>query len=216
MRALLASLLVCAVLGSARSALASDDPRVSVDWAKLFEQSWVYVRHAVEQPVPSTVVGASGMGTSSSWLGSYMGAADDENAPWVVFVPRLSLVARDWRNARMLSGDVLALTDKMRVTGSSRMVLGRVYLGGGRIAPFAQLGAGQWRVDRDIIPNYACDQELAAQLGFGVESKVSRIAALALETDYTVLLRDASTGPMAANLPAPRFMGVVGAARFSF
>jgi hypothetical protein len=216
MRALLASLLVGAAIGYAPSASASDDPRLSVDWAKFLEQSWAYVSHVAEHPASGPASGSAGVGSASSWLGSYMGAPDDEDAPWVVFVPRVSLVARDWRNARILSGDVLALTDKMRVTGSSRMVLGRIYLGGGRIAPFAQLGAGEWRVDRDIVPNYSCDQERAAQIGFGIESKVSRIAALAVETDYTVLMRDGSPVPVAANMPSSRFMGVVGAARFSF
>jgi hypothetical protein len=215
MRALLASFLVGAALAYAPSAAASDDARLSVDWAKFLDQSWAYVSHAVEQPASGTSGGAQ-VGRASSWLGSYLGAGEDENAPWVVFVPRVSLVARDWRNARILSGERLALTDQMRVTSSSRMVLGRVYLGGGRIAPFGQVGAGEWRVDRDLVPNYACDQEMAAQVGFGFESKVTRSAALALETDYTVLMRDGSPAPVAANLPNPRFVGVLAAARFSF
>jgi hypothetical protein len=216
MRALLAALLLVVVALCAPSARASDDVRLTLDWAKFVDQSWAFVKHETEQPASGSSAVSSRVEMDRAWLHSYMGASDEERAPWVVFTPHLTLVARDWHNARILSGDVLALTDQMRVTRSTRMVFGRVHLAGGRVAPFAQFGVGEWRVDRDIVPNYACDQELAAQLGFGVESKVSRAAALALETDYTMLARDGSQVVVAQNLPTSRFVGVLAAARFSF
>ena len=108
---------------------------------------------------------------------------------WFNVNSHLSLVARDWGNAQLLLGH-LALTDQMRLIRSSRMVIGRLRVGDGRIVPFLQVGAGQWRIDTDLMPVYKRDVEIAGQLGGGIEFIVSHRTMLALETDETVLYRE--------------------------
>ncbi len=107
-------------------------------------------------------------------------------APWIGAVPRLSLVARDWGESKPLVGD-LGLTELLRTTRSSRMVVTRVRLADGRIAPFAQLGLGEWRVDTILLPSLPEESELAAQTGVGFEFALSPATALAFESDWTVL-----------------------------
>ena len=108
------------------------------------------------------------------------------SAPWIGDVPRLSLVARDWGESKPLVGD-LGLTELLRTTRSSRMVVARVRLADGRIAPFAQLGLGEWRVDTTLVPSLPQESELAAQTGVGFEFAISQATTLGLESDWTVL-----------------------------
>jgi len=109
--------------------------------------------------------------------------------PWVGASPHLSLVARDWSGAQLLVGHLM-LTDELRLNRSCRMILSRVRFVDGRIAPFAQAGFGQWRVDTDLMPIMRADVEIAAQLGGGFELTIDEHTAFALETDYTILYRE--------------------------
>jgi hypothetical protein len=92
---------------------------------------------------------------------------------------RWSLVARDWEAARLLMGH-LAPTDEVKRGRSKRMVLLRGRFVDGPVAPFAQLGLGQWRIDPDT-PAMPHDALLGAELALA--SWVS----LALEADCTWL-----------------------------
>ena len=105
---------------------------------------------------------------------------------WLGVAPRLSLVARDWAESRRLYGD-LVLTDELRTTRSSRMVVGRVRLAEGLVAPFAQLGLGEWRVDTTLLPSLPHERELAAQAGIGFEIALAHDTTIALEADWTLL-----------------------------
>jgi hypothetical protein len=106
-----------------------------------------------------------------------------------VHVPRATLVARDWGGALVLVGH-LSPTDQFRLSRSTRMIMGRVHVPIGRFTPFAQLGLGQWRLDPDLFPACVRDVESAGQVGGGMEYSIGRGAAIAFETDYTVLYRE--------------------------
>jgi hypothetical protein len=126
--------------------------------------------------------------------------------------PHLSLVARDWNGAQLLLGH-LTLTDQVRLSRSSRMVLTRVRIAEGRLMPFAQAGLGQWRVDTDWMPVLPHDVELAGQLGGGFELAVGQGARIALEADYTILYREQHEPQMVS---APHLWGAFFAARIPF
>jgi hypothetical protein len=109
--------------------------------------------------------------------------------PLVGLAPRMSVVARDWGASQLLVGN-LTLTDQLRLTRSSRMVVSRVRLAEGRLVPFAQLGIGEWRVDRSLVPTLPLNQQLAAEAGAGFELTVTPSLAVALEADWTLLSND--------------------------
>ncbi len=114
--------------------------------------------------------------------------------------PRLSLVARDWESSRSILGDA-ALLDDLRPGRSSRMVISRVRIVQEGIAPFAQLGFGQWRVDASLFPSFPREMDLAALGGVGVEAKLNHRMTAAFETDCTVLQAGQSPGLIAQTHP---------------
>jgi hypothetical protein len=107
---------------------------------------------------------------------------------WFGLSPHVSLVARDWGGAQLLLGN-MSVTDQIRLSRSSRMVVSRIRLGGGRFAPFAHVGLGQWRTDTDLMPVLPRDVEAATQFGGGFQLR-SRGLTFCVEVDYTLLLRD--------------------------
>ncbi len=115
-----------------------------------------------------------------------------------------SIVARDWRGAFAISGAGSLLSDSFRLTRSSRMMVGRITLGNWRLVPFAHLGLGEWRTDRDFLPFMPRNQEFATQFSGGIELRISKQTRLATEADYTVLCRE-KREPQ--NLPTPRVLG---------
>jgi hypothetical protein len=140
------------------------------------------------------------------------GQAPASALKWFGLTSHVSLVARDWGTAQLLLGH-LALTDQIRLSRSSRMVIGRFRLADGRITPFVQLGLGQWRVDTDVMPVYRRDVELAGQMSAGFELTLTRYAMIALETDETVLYREQHEPQMVNN---PHQWGTFLAARAVF
>ncbi|MEO6418657.1 MAG: hypothetical protein ABIP39_04580 [Polyangiaceae bacterium] len=84
------------------------------------------------------------------------------------------------------------------------MMVGRVTFGNWRFVPFAHLGLGEWRIDRDFLPLMQRDQEFATQFSAGLEYRLAKYTRLATEADYTVLCRE-KREPQ--NLPTPRVLG---------
>lgn len=176
-------------------AAADVPPRLAVDWDRLSAvlqegASWL-------QPRPSSAYALKDA------------AGHIQAPPWIGTSPRLALVARDWGVSQVLWGH-LAVTDQLRLSRSSRMVVARLRLADGRLSPFAHLGLGQWRVDTSVVPSLPTDVELAGQLGGGFELEVTRQVAVALEANCTMLYRegreaaDVSTGPLWSSLLAAR------------
>jgi hypothetical protein len=193
-RAYLAPLLAFAAAAVfSRSAAADDGLRMTVDWGKL---GTVLREGAVSLEARST----EGTGEHR---------AEPGTTAWTQ--PRMSVVARDWGASQPLLGR-LALTDQLRLSRSSRMVVARVRLGDDRIAPFAQAGFGQWRVDTSVVP-MPYDVELAGQVGGGFELHVAPRAVVALEGTYTLLYREEHEPQM---LASPQLWGVLLAAKATF
>lgn len=109
---------------------------------------------------------------------------------WFGVAPRVTLVARDWASSTRLAGDRLSLVDGMRLSASTRMVVGRARLSGTRFTPFLQVGVGQWRVDPNYLPLTPRMVEIASQAGTGFEVRLSQDWQLAVETTVTTLIRD--------------------------
>jgi hypothetical protein len=119
---------------------------------------------------------------------------------------RWSLVAHDWEAARPLIGR-LAPTDEVKHGRSKRMVLLRGRFVEGPVAPFVQLGLGQWRIDPDM-PALPHDAMLAGQVGAGVELALATWASVALEANCTLLDPGRLGTPefQPRQLPDPQFL----------
>jgi len=192
LRAVLAGLAITVSLWPA-PATADESMRLSVEWEKV----GAAIRASAEARDPGR-------------------ERDREPAsgdtPWIGLSPTLSIVAHDWNASQRLWG-YLGPTDQLRLSRSSRMVVTRVRLGHGRIAPFAQLGLGQWRVDTSVLITLPSDVEIAAQVGAGFELRVAPGFVLALELDGTTLYREAREPQMVA---CPRMWGSLLAGRAVF
>jgi hypothetical protein len=173
--------LALAALLASLPALAGD-PRLAVDWSRL-AAVLVTPPELLLQTAPLETLDAS------------------TPVPWVGGQPRVSLVARDWAESRRLVGD-MSLTDELRPTRSSRMVVSRVRLADGRVAPFAQLGFGEWRVDTTLLPSLPHEHELAAQGGLGFELALAPETVVALEADWTLLQPGSPSDVLAETHPA--------------
>ncbi len=211
---LLATGVVLATMMTVSSAKAEPSsglsPRLTVDWGRALEQGMTWLaaqserkREGTARPAEAPTGSAASTAASSGTLGS----------AWFGVAPRVSLVARDWGGARSLAGGPMTVTDAIRVSRSSRMVMSRMRLGEGRVVPFTQLGLGQWRVDTDFVPHMARQVELAAQLGAGVELLLTRGWQIAAETGMTVLYREGRDPQAVRN---PRMFGTFLASRIEF
>jgi hypothetical protein len=204
---LVAATLLVGLVALPRVASAQAAPRLTVQWDRLFEGGAAWLRGRVEGDraalYPETQLTPEASRTAPP---SQLGTA------WFGADPHVSIVARDWGDARRLAGR-LSVTDQLRLSRSSRMVVTRVRLGEGLIVPFAQLGVGQWRVDTEVMPAWSRDIEAAVQIGGGFELRLGHAYALAVESDYTVLYREQHE---AQNVLTPRFWGVLAAARIGF
>jgi hypothetical protein len=183
---------------------------LSVDWSKLES----VLREGPDAFLPRESPTFDGRVTAdpSGHAAEGPQAASAAEPKWFGLSPHVSLIARDWGSAQLLLGH-LALTDQLRLSRSSRMVVTRVRLADGRFAPFAHVGLGQWRVDTDLMPVLPRDVELATQVGGGFELAFSRRAALAIEADHTILIRERHEPQMIAT---PYVWGAFLAARAVF
>jgi hypothetical protein len=179
-RAIAVALALASSLTAARARADEGGLRLSVDWGKLAG----VIRDGGDALFPSE---------SAAWKRAQQQPdarpTSGEQQRWFGVSPHVSLVARDWGGAQLLVGH-LSLTDQVRLSRSSRMVISRVRLPGGRLAPFAQIGLGQWRIDTDLMPVLPHDVELAGQLGGGFELSLAPHTVLAIEADYTILYRE--------------------------
>ena len=172
-----AALALGACMAVAPLATADDGIQLRIDWDQL--------GMALRQ-------GATGFLPRESWRAEAQeryGSASAEPPPWIGTAPRVSLVARDWGVSQLLWGR-LSLTDQLRLTHSSRMVVTRVGLANGRIVPFVQLGVGQWRIDTSLVPTLPSDAQAAGQIGGGFELELARDTVIAIEADGTMLYRE--------------------------
>ncbi len=178
-------------------------PRLTLDWGRVYEKgaSLLTMKRTTELPPPEVT--------------RQLGRLPPLGGSWFSFAPRTSLLARDWSAAKHLAGGQLLLTDAMRLTRSSRMVVSRLRFSepGTRIIPFAQVAFGQWRVDNELMPRTAPDTELAAQGGVGIDLRVTRAWQLAAETDFTIIYRERNE---AGHATAPRMWSTMLASRIEF
>ena len=195
MRLTLAGAVIASMFASSTAmADANSSARGGVDWTRVLQDFDVVSRRGasvLDSPrcspagcqtdtnataaAPERVVRFDVQDTANNWFG---------------FKPRVSLVARDWSSSFRVTGDRLALVDAMRLTTSTRMVLARVRMTDARVAPFLQLGLGQWRTDPYILPLTPRYEEIAAQAAAGVEVRVIGTWMVGLEQTVTVLHRE--------------------------
>jgi hypothetical protein len=202
-RAWIVGAFVAAALVSSSSPASADEfPRLHVDWEKLAElmraDSLSFLPTMEITPGPS----AATHGTPQE---------PQTESKWIGLSPHWSIIARDWRSSQLLVGQA-SIIDLVRLSRSTRMAVTRLRLSDTRFAPFAQIGLGQWRIDRDVLqlPN---DVELASQFGTGFELRLAARCVLATELDYTVLMREERE---AGNLVDPHIWGASLAARAAF
>lgn len=140
------------------------------------------------------------------------GSGSPDSPPWLGTALRVSLVARDWGSSQVLWGN-LSLTDQMRLTRSTRMVVSRIRFANGRLAPFGQLGLGQWRIDQTLLPTLPGDAQPAGQIGGGFELAIAPHATVALESDCTMLYHE---GRLPETLSAAHVLSALLVARATF
>lgn len=146
---------------------------------------------------------------SSSSTNANPTAAPAEPQPLVDILPRASLVARDWRGSLKVAGRTM-LIDDLRPAASHRMVFARI-VSDARLAPYAQLGAGEWRVDPVLFPQMPTRQAYAGSIGAGLELRTNAGLQIAAEADYTFFYRE---GPVAPDHdPGARLLTVLFAAQ---
>lgn len=198
---------ISAVLALASPA-AADDSRSAIDWGRLLVRLDTFARTGAEQP--NAVQHGNGHDPQNEPYTQNPGNA------WFGVAPRVAFVARDWGTAYRLAGDRLSLTDAMRLSQSTRMVVTRVRLGDlsvARVTPFAQIGLGQWRTDTSLMPLTPRDTELAGQAGGGFEIQISSKWQMAAESSLTAFYREQRE---AENVPQTRLWSVMFASRLEF
>lgn len=194
MRQTLAAASIATMLAASTNTARAEEPR-GVDWGKLLVDLDRFVRTGAERPVvapPPSQTGRAPISDDPS--------PQNLGSAWFGVAPRVTLVARDWASSTRLAGDRLSLVDGLRLSASTRMVVGRARLSGARFTPFIQLGLGQWRVDRNHLPFMPRNIELASQLGAGVELRLTRRWQVAAETTFTTLIRDGQSSSIPQTL----------------
>jgi hypothetical protein len=163
--------------------VAHAEPR-AVDWSRLVYDLDHVVRGNVDKAGPTSPTRQQTTMPSDDPSPQNLGNA------WFGVAPSVTLVARDWASSTRLAGDQLSLVDAMRLSASTRMVVGRARLNKARFTPFIQAGVGEWRVDRTLLPLTPLTVEVATQLGGGFELRLNRHWQMALETTSTTLIRE--------------------------
>ena len=123
----------------------------------------------------------------------------------------LAFVARDWHQAINLTDGRSFLFDRIRMIRSTRMAVGRIVVGGGRLLPYAEISFGQWRPDTDIVPWLRAELETASQLALGVQIHLAARCAFAWDVEQTQIFF-----ANAANIPTTRVTASFAALRAEF
>ncbi len=182
----LAAVAIAAFSTTIANVAHADEPR-GVDWQKvLVELDRMARGSGAERPNPASARHAF----RSAPLVSDDPSPQNMGSAWFGVAPRVTLVARDWASSTRLAGDRMSLVEQMRLSASTRMVVGRARLSGTRFTPFVQIGLGQWRVDRTYLPLTPNTIEIASQLGTGFEIRVTRAWQVAAESTMTTLIRE--------------------------
>lgn len=192
------ALTIAAAVALQTAPARADEARVAVDWSRALTdvQAWVFRNSERSE-------GVSGEATRKT--------SPELGTAWFGVAPSVSIVARDWGRSFSFSGR-LSPEEAMRLSRSSRMVVSRMRLNGGRVVPFAQLGLGEWRVDGDVVA-LPSNTELAAQFGGGLELHLLPGWEVAWESHATVIYREIREPQ---NLPATKLFGTMLASRFDF
>jgi hypothetical protein len=197
------------MVASSAEADPSPTPTAGIDWGRLLVGLDQYVRHGAESPQLQTPVGSQPEHVGQIYVHTAGNA-------WFGVAPSVTLVARDWGEAYRLAGDRLSVTDALRLSSSTRMVMTRVRLSDShisRITPFAQLGAGQWRTDTNLMPVLQRSTDVAAQVGGGIELRLTSAWQMACETSATILIRDQRES---ADISATKLWSTTLASRIEF
>ncbi len=169
--------------------------RLRVDWSALADS---YLQLGAGSPSPG------------SDAASHARVVTSESSPWFGSGLKMSILLRDWQGATHLAGGPMAVTDAIRASSASRMLVARVGLGGGRIVPYIHIGAGQWREPAQRLL-YA-PVEIAGEAGAGIEARIASWCALAVEYDWTAVYIDDHR----SNGIAPQTSGAFAVARFDY
>jgi hypothetical protein len=201
--AILTAIAAMAVSGTARA-----EGDVKIDWGRALVALDGYVRGGGEraEQTRQTVVPRADKPSEDPFV------MNGGNA-WAGVTPRVALVARDWGTQMRLAGDRLTLADAMRLSSSTRMVITRVRFGDARVRPFVQLGLGQWRTDRNLLPFTPRSTEIAGQAGGGIELFLTRSWQLAAESSVTALYREQRESD---DIPQTRMWSATIASRIEF
>ncbi|MDB4943132.1 MAG: hypothetical protein JWP97_2666 [Labilithrix sp.] len=191
----LGGLAFAAAMTAPVTAHASDLPRV--DWGRMLADVDAVVNNG-SAVLDSPRCALAGCQTEASTTArapertTLTEGAQLDRHEWFAVDPKFSLVARDWSSAFRVAGggERLALVDALRLTSSTRMVMGRVRLNASRISPFVQVGVGQWRIDPYLLPLTQKFTEIAAQAAIGLEMRVVGTWQVGLETSTTMLYRE--------------------------
>jgi len=184
---------IVAASSMAANAAKAAEPR-GVDWVQALVDLDRIARGGAERPTSHPSRHSTRPAASEDPNPQNLGSA------WFGVAPRVTLVARDWASSTRLLGERLSVVEQLRLSASTRMVVGRARLTGARFTPFFQVGLGQWRVDRNHLPLTPHTIEIATQLGTGFEVRVSRRVQLAAETTMTTLIREGQNDSLPQNL----------------
>jgi len=217
MRSLLTFTAAALATMFATSAAMADAMPKSLDWSRVISDLDRVARsgaNVLDSPrcSPSGCETSTNATAAAPERGLKLNVQDTAN-DLLAFRPMMSLVARDWNSSFRVAGDRLALIDVMRLTTSTRMVLARVRMSDARIAPFAQVGLGQWRTDPFVLPLTPRYEEIAAQATGGVELRLMGTWQVALETTTTMLYREQQNS---RDLPAAHMWSTTFASRVDF
>lgn len=179
-------LIVTTVVVTASASARASDPTPKTSLLDLALDGNRLVNAAMNGPAPS--------GRESSATESNPTAAPAEPAPLVDLLPRASLVARDWKGSLKVAGRTM-LIDDLRPAASHRMVIARI-ASDARLSPYAQVGAGEWRVDPVLFPQMPTRQAYAGSVGAGLELRTSTGFQIAGEACYTIFYREGPKDPI--------------------
>ncbi len=165
------TLVAFSILLVARSSAADNEGRHPVQWWSLVEKGQGYLG----------TLRAKMAHTSRSLV-----LREPSYAPWVGQKLEIAILARNRGSTSFLLGnDARSAVDFAKVSRSTRMLVDRITLDGGRIEPFVQIGAGQWR--RDIDKRFVGDLWYGAFYGGGIQARLAGGVALAIEVDQLLL-----------------------------